>query len=78
MCRVRMVRLLAHGGLRRRGERVSLQSTKKSHKKECCGFHVQTNLSNFSIFVNRHPAKCPQEETLSNMKKMKKQKITEL
>ena len=58
-----MVRRLAHGGLRSWRiaktvrELVSFRSTKKSHKKEICWVQVQTNLSDSSIFVNRHAAK---------------------
>ena len=44
----------------------------KSHKKEICWFHVQTNLCNSSIFFNRHAARSPPEETLSKMKMKKK------
>ena len=49
-------------------------STKKSHKRESCFSHVQTDLSNFSSFVNPHAAKCPPGEAQSKMKKKKKQR----
>ena len=32
---------------------------KRLHKKESFNFHVQTNLSNSSIFLNLHAATCP-------------------
>ena len=33
-------------------------STRRPHKKESSCFHVQTDLSNSAMFLNRHAAKC--------------------
>ena len=57
-CGRRMVRRFAHRGLR--------ASTKKSHHKEKRCFHVQSDLSNSTIFSNLHAENCPPAETLTN------------
>ena len=46
-------------------------SSRISHKKESCCFHVQWGLSNSAIFLN-HAAKSQPRETLSQLKKKKK------
>ena len=45
---------------------------KNLHTKESCCFHVQTDLSVSSIFLNSRAAKCLPGEPLSRMKKEKK------
>ena len=42
-------------------------SIAESHKKESCCTHVLTHLSNFSIFLDSHAARCPPVETLSKL-----------
>ena len=44
-------------------------STRKSHKKDTCRFHVKTDLSNSSIFLDALAATCPPGDTLNKMKK---------
>ena len=44
-------------------------TTKKLHKKEPSCPHVHTKLSNSSIFLHLHAAKCPLEETLEQDEK---------
>ena len=46
-------------------------SSRISHKKESCWFHVQWGLSNSAIFLNHHAAKSQPRETLSQLKKKK-------
>ena len=64
-CGERMVRRLAYRGSRRLRElgtlrypRQTFRSTMKSHKKDIRRFHVQTELSNSSIFLDPNAAKC--------------------
>ena len=52
------------------GARMTKRFQAPSHKKESCCFHEQTDLSNSSISLNRHPSKCPPGKPLSKKKKM--------
>ena len=56
---MRRVRRFAHRGLRMLRKPANVPSTRKSHKKESCFLHVQTDLSNSSMFLHLHAAKCP-------------------
>ena len=49
-------------------------NTRKSHKKESYRFHVETDLSHSSTFLNLDAAKCPPGEALSKMKKFSNKK----